>query len=77
MERMVRLAGVFMKNWLMKRQGLEPEIIPSTFPEDLPHADFAGRLSEYPIATAKEKVSRSGPVPMRSCFQSRRPVADI
>lgn len=28
-----------------------------TFAEDLPKADFAGRLHEYPMATAKEKAS--------------------
>ncbi len=47
----------------MKRntQGIRPEIISSTFAEDLPKASFEGRLAEYPIATAGEKVSRLSP----------------
>ncbi|KAL7419821.1 hypothetical protein Q5752_005737 [Cryptotrichosporon argae] len=36
--------------------GFVPEIVPSTFAEDLPKADFAGRLAEYPVATAGEKA---------------------
>nr|XP_019049948.1 septum formation protein Maf [Kwoniella bestiolae CBS 10118]OCF28878.1 septum formation protein Maf [Kwoniella bestiolae CBS 10118] len=33
-----------------------PEIIPSTFKEDLPHSRFQGRLADYPIATGAEKA---------------------
>lgn len=40
-------------------QGFIPEIIPSTFAENLPKSMFEGRLSDYPIATAGEKVSCS------------------
>jgi len=38
-------------------QGFRPEIVPSTFAEDLPKGSFEGRLADYPIATAGEKVS--------------------
>lgn len=37
-------------------QGLRPEIIPSTFAENLPHSTYAHSLAEYPIATAYEKA---------------------
>ena len=33
-----------------------PEIIPSNFAENLSKSDFTGRLAEYPVATAGEKV---------------------
>nr|XP_019012400.1 septum formation protein Maf [Kwoniella pini CBS 10737]OCF51181.1 septum formation protein Maf [Kwoniella pini CBS 10737] len=33
-----------------------PEIITSTFAEDLPHSRFQGRLADYPIATGAEKA---------------------
>ncbi|WWC98889.1 septum formation protein Maf [Kwoniella sp. B9012] len=33
-----------------------PEIVPSTFAEDLPHSRFQGRLADYPIATGAEKA---------------------
>ncbi|WVQ94321.1 septum formation protein Maf [Kwoniella sp. CBS 9459] len=33
-----------------------PEIVPSTFAEDLPHSRFAGNLADYPIATGAEKA---------------------
>ncbi|KAJ9120058.1 hypothetical protein QFC22_002955 [Naganishia vaughanmartiniae] len=36
--------------------GLNPEVIPSTFPENLPHSDFAHAPSEYPVATSQEKA---------------------
>jgi hypothetical protein len=39
------------------KQGFRPEIVPSTFAEDLPKGSFEGRLADYPIATAGEKVS--------------------
>ncbi|WVQ83550.1 septum formation protein Maf [Cryptococcus sp. DSM 104549] len=35
--------------------GFHPEIVPSTFAEDLPHSRFEGHLADYPIATAAEK----------------------
>lgn len=38
-------------------QGFRPEIVPSTFAEDLPKGSFEGRLADYPIATAGEKAS--------------------
>jgi len=41
---------------LIPYKGLRPEIIPSTFAEDLPKVTFQGRLADYPIATAGEKV---------------------
>ena len=37
--------------------GLEPEVRPSTFAEDLPHADFPS-AAEYALATATEKCVR-------------------
>lgn len=36
-------------------QGLEPEIVPSTFEEDLPHGEFED-VHEYPVATATHKA---------------------
>ncbi|KAK1920810.1 inosine triphosphate pyrophosphatase-like protein [Papiliotrema laurentii] len=41
---------------LFEHVGIRPEIVPSTFAENLPHGDFAGRLGDYPIATAGEKA---------------------
>ncbi|KAL1410174.1 hypothetical protein Q8F55_004179 [Vanrija albida] len=38
-------------------QGFQPEIVPSTFDEDLPKAMFEDRLADYPVATAGEKVA--------------------
>lgn len=52
-------------------QGLRPEIVPSTFAEDLPHDQYADNLADYPIATAGEKV-RSHP---DGTFANRR-IAD-
>ncbi|GAA5895697.1 nucleotide diphosphatase [Sporobolomyces salmoneus] len=40
---------------ILKTYGLQPEIVPSTFPETLSHADFPD-LTQYPIATATEKA---------------------
>ena len=40
------------------------EVIPSTFDETLPHADYVGREEEYPVDTAAEKVcALSRPLP--------------
>lgn len=36
-------------------QGLTPEIVPSTFEEDLLHTDFED-VHEYPVATATHKA---------------------
>ena len=36
-------------------KGLEPEIIPSTFAEDLNHSDFPN-VYEYPVTTASHKA---------------------
>ena len=36
-------------------QGVEPEIIPSTFEEKLPHSEYADNLGTYASATAQEK----------------------
>lgn len=36
--------------------GFFPEIVPSTFAEDLPHSRFEGHLADYPIATGAEKA---------------------
>ncbi|CAD6582013.1 MAG: hypothetical protein TREMPRED_003155 [Tremellales sp. Tagirdzhanova-0007] len=41
---------------LLEAVGFKPEIIPSTFAEDLPKSSFHGRLADYPIATAGEKA---------------------
>lgn len=35
--------------------GLTPDIVPSTFPEDLSPEDF-GEIHEYPVATASQKA---------------------
>ncbi|GAA5879795.1 hypothetical protein JCM16303_004183 [Sporobolomyces ruberrimus] len=40
---------------ILKTYGLEPEIVPSTFPETLSHADFDD-LTQYPVATGTEKA---------------------
>lgn len=52
-------------------QGLEPEIVPSSFAEDLPHASYAHDLTEYPIATAGEKVCPPLPLPSLLSLSSR------
>lgn len=41
---------------LLRTSGLAPEVVPSTFEEDLDKADFKGRAGEYPVLTAQEKV---------------------
>ncbi|GJE85620.1 Maf-like protein [Phanerochaete sordida] len=40
---------------ILRTFGLEPEIVPSTFEEDLPHGQFED-LHEYPVATATQKA---------------------
>ncbi|GAA5829988.1 hypothetical protein JCM3766R1_006728 [Sporobolomyces carnicolor] len=40
---------------ILKLYGLAPEIVPSTFPETLSHADFDD-LTQYPVATGTEKA---------------------
>lgn len=42
---------------IFEAAGLRPEIVPSTFAEDLPKDQYEGNLADYPIATAGEKVS--------------------
>lgn len=38
-------------------KGLEPEIVPSTFKEDLPKSDFTGDAAfEYPVETSARKA---------------------
>jgi hypothetical protein len=37
------------------RQGLEPEVVPSTFAEDLPLSSFED-IHEYPVSTATQKA---------------------
>lgn len=38
-------------------QGLEPEIVPSTFEEDLPKSEFVGEAAfEYPVETSARKA---------------------
>jgi hypothetical protein len=54
----------------LMKQGFRPEIIPSTFAEDLPKGSFEGRLGDYPIATAGEKVS----IVYTSTFEPADPV---
>jgi len=39
-------------------KGLDPEVIPSRFQEDLSHSDYPNPY-EYPVATATHKVRRS------------------
>ena len=41
---------------VLRKMGLAPEIVPSTFKEDLDKKDFRGRAAEYPVITAQEKV---------------------
>ncbi|KAI0703845.1 Maf/Ham1 [Cytidiella melzeri] len=40
---------------ILKSFGLTPEIVPSTFEEDLPHHEFED-VHEYPVATATQKA---------------------
>ncbi|TCD61346.1 hypothetical protein EIP91_008573 [Steccherinum ochraceum] len=40
---------------ILKTFGIEPEVVPSTFEEDLPHASFEN-VHEYPVATATHKA---------------------
>src|SRR6185437_9317065 len=40
---------------MFRLQGLAPEIVPSKFPETLPHSSFED-LHEYPVATATHKA---------------------
>ncbi|KAI0806069.1 Maf/Ham1 [Irpex lacteus] len=40
---------------ILQTFGLTPEIVPSTFEEDLPHTDFED-VHEYPVATATHKA---------------------
>jgi len=40
-------------------QGIEPEVVPSKFEEDLPKSEFEN-LYEYPVANATHKVG-NGP----------------
>lgn len=38
-------------------QGLAPEVVPSTFEEDLPKSDFRGDAAyEYPVETSAKKA---------------------
>ncbi|KAJ9120052.1 hypothetical protein QFC22_002949 [Naganishia vaughanmartiniae] len=39
-------------------EGLKPDIVPSTFPENLPHGSYSNAYAEYPIATAMEVYER-------------------
>lgn len=38
-------------------QGLKPDIVPSTFAENLPHGSYSNALAEYPIATVSRAAS--------------------
>lgn len=40
---------------ILNTKGLEPEIIPSTFAEDLSHSEFPN-VYEYPVANASYKA---------------------
>lgn len=42
---------------ILEVAGLRPEVVPSTFEEDLDKSEFSGRAGEYPVVTAQEKVS--------------------
>lgn len=42
-------------------QGLAPEVVPSTFAENLSHLEFAADLQQYAAATATEKVGTRQP----------------
>lgn len=41
---------------ILEVAGLRPEVVPSTFQEDLDKSEFSGRAGEYPVLTAQEKV---------------------
>ncbi|KAH6880177.1 inosine triphosphate pyrophosphatase-like protein [Coprinopsis sp. MPI-PUGE-AT-0042] len=41
---------------LLRTIGLEPEIVPSNFPENLPFSTYAHQAHEYPVATATHKA---------------------
>lgn len=41
---------------ILKTFGLQPEVVPSTFPEELSHADYDD-ASQYCVATCSAKVS--------------------
>ncbi|KAJ9103776.1 hypothetical protein QFC21_002238 [Naganishia friedmannii] len=41
---------------ILEASGLKPDIVPSTFPENLPHGSYSNAYAEYPIATAGEKA---------------------
>ncbi len=56
-KRVVLASGSPRRKDIFENVGFKPEIIPSTFEEDLSKADFEGHLADYPIATAGEKVS--------------------
>ncbi|KIJ52432.1 hypothetical protein M422DRAFT_156460 [Sphaerobolus stellatus SS14] len=40
---------------ILRALGLDPEIVPSTFEENLPHSEFPN-VYEYPVSTATEKA---------------------
>lgn len=46
------------RRFVFSHQGFTPEIVVSNFAEDLPHTLYQDDLSQYPIATAGEKVRR-------------------
>lgn len=50
---------------VLRKMGLAPEIVPSTFKEDLDKKEFRGRAAEYPVLTAQEKVSSLGRILMQ------------
>ncbi|EJT46125.1 hypothetical protein A1Q1_05336 [Trichosporon asahii var. asahii CBS 2479] len=54
-KRVVLASGSPRRKDILENVGFRPEIIPSTFAEDLPKGSF-DKLSDYPIATAGEKV---------------------
>ncbi|BEJ03547.1 hypothetical protein CcaverHIS641_0107220 [Cutaneotrichosporon cavernicola] len=55
-KRVVLASGSPRRKDIFENVGFKPEIIPSTFSEDLSKGDFEGRLADYPIATAGEKA---------------------
>lgn len=44
---------------ILRTFGLAPEVVPSTFPEELSHGDYED-AGQYAVATATAKVRSSG-----------------
>ncbi|KAG9016392.1 hypothetical protein FRB93_010641 [Tulasnella sp. JGI-2019a] len=54
-KRLVLASASPRRKEILNTFGLNPDIVPSTFKETLPHSDFPV-LYEYPVSTATEKA---------------------